>query len=182
MKKLLMISFVAMLAFVFAAATEDLGELAKKEKARREALEREGKKAKTLTNADVGNIKSQLAIQSASSTQTEPAANAADANQPQTEATEKPEQLSASDQRKAEIAQKQREIDQKIADLEKQKEATQQEIDNARSAVGNAGVYHSANVGNQYQTISAQEQKLQELDKQIEALNQQKAQLESDQQ
>src|ERR1041385_2803352 len=106
MKKLLMISFVAMLAFVFAAAAEDLGELAKKEKARREALAKEGKKAKTLTNADVGNIKSQLAIESTSNTQTEPAAGATDESQTQTQQSE---QVSAKDQRRMEIEQKQQE-------------------------------------------------------------------------
>ena len=179
MKRLLILSFVALFAFVLAAAADDLAEVAKKEKARREALEKQGKKAKTLTNADVANIKSQLAIQSTSNTQTEPAAEATGSNQSQTQQTE---QLSVSDQRKLEIAQKQQEIEQQITDLEKQKEATQQQIDDARNAVNSAGIYHSANPGNQYQTINAQEQKLQELDKQIDALKKQQEELESQKQ
>jgi len=182
MKRLLMISFVALFAFVVAAAADDLGELAKKEKARREALEKQGKKGKTLTNADVSNIKSQLAIESSSNTQTaantqtEPAADATDSNQPQSQP------LTVKDQQRLEIEQRQQELEQKVADLEKQKEATQQQIDDARNAVGNAGVYHSANVGNQYQTVSAQEQKLQELDKQIDALRKQQEELEAQKQ
>ena len=62
MKRIGMLLLLLVFGFAFVASAEKptLGELAKKEKARRESLEKSGKKAKVLTNEYVGKIKSQL--------------------------------------------------------------------------------------------------------------------------
>src|SRR6185295_16912869 len=64
---ILLVLFVFGCAFLASAGQPNLAEVAKKEKARREALEKSGKKAKVLTNEDVGKIKTQLGILSGSS-------------------------------------------------------------------------------------------------------------------
>jgi|GEM_PF-1942054 len=67
MKKVLFVSFV--LLFTASLWSESVTEVAKKEKARREALAKQGKKATVLTNKDVPNIKSSLGIESTSTGQ-----------------------------------------------------------------------------------------------------------------
>src|SRR5262245_56820833 len=65
MKRIAILLVLIVFGFAFvASAQQNLGDLAKKEKARREALEKSGKKAKVLTNADVDKIKSQLGMES----------------------------------------------------------------------------------------------------------------------
>src|SRR5262245_60403963 len=64
MRKVLLVLF--MVLFAATLWSESVTEVAKKEKARREALAKQGKKAKVLTNKDVANLKSSLGIESTS--------------------------------------------------------------------------------------------------------------------
>src|SRR5262249_3833057 len=64
MKKILIVLFI--FAFAGALWSESVTDVAKKEKERRAQLEKEGKKAKVLTNKDVQNLKSRLGIESTS--------------------------------------------------------------------------------------------------------------------
>lgn len=164
MKKIGLLLFVFVFGFMMTAHAEDLGALAKKEKARREAIEKQGKKAKTLTNADVANIKSKLAYENGASDDAAPTApsdeTAADATDQQSPAS-------------AELAAQ----DQKLRDLQSEREHLQQQIDQAKQAVAQGGVFHSANVGSQYQAAGEAQQKMQEVDKQIDEVKKQQQEM-----
>ena len=62
MKKVLLVLF--MVLFAATLWSESVTEAAKKEKARREDIAKQGKKAKVLTNKDVSTLKSSLGIES----------------------------------------------------------------------------------------------------------------------
>src|SRR5262245_10539313 len=57
MKKLLLFGFVGLIGLTLTLTADDLGELARKEKAKREALQKEGKAPKVLTNDDLEKMK-----------------------------------------------------------------------------------------------------------------------------
>lgn len=174
---ILLVLFVFGFAFIASAQKQNLGELAKKEKARREALEKSGKKTKVLTNEDVGKIKSQLGMVSGTSEgeEAQPAPSPEDtSNTPPTEGEEyvpdqQPEQP-PSDQNA--------ELEKKHQELQNQIDENQKAADDARANVGAGGLYHSRNTGDQYRKAGEAEKKIEELTDKKEKLNseQQKAQ------
>ena len=128
---------------------EDLGELAKKEKARREELKKQGKKAQVLTNEDVKSIKSSLGIESSGVTsdtsgqaQGEPSAALEEA------ISDSSSQLDA---------------------LKKQKGELIREIQDTSDSIQQSGV-HSRNLGEQYKQKRLAEEELKKVEEQIETL------------
>ena len=132
MKRILLLAFLIALGFTLALSAEDLGALAKKEKARREALAKEGKKAKVLTNQDVADIKSDLAYQS-SGTET-PASEVNPSEQPPAQSA----------------------VDDQIKQLQDEREQLQQKAQEGRDTIGKGGLFHTHNVGTQYQQMEVQ--------------------------
>ena len=156
MKRLFCLLFV--FGFVFAiCSAQDLGELAKKEKARREAIAKTGKKSKTLTNADIPNIKSDLAIKQTAPATGETEATEATASEP---ATETESESAVSTETSAD--------DQKLEQMKKEKEQAEQEAKEARDQIGKSGLFNSQNIGSQYQKAREAEKKAEELEKKIE--------------
>jgi hypothetical protein len=166
---ILLVLFIFGFAFLAAAQHPDLGELAKKEKARREALEKAGKKVKVLTNEDVGKIKSQLGMVSgnAEPQEGEPVATEDSSYAPPVEGEDyvpdqQPEQPPVDPN-----AEHQKHIDQ----LENQKDEAQKTADDARANVGAGGLYHSRNTGDQYKKAAEAEKKVEHLEDQIDKAN-----------
>ncbi len=165
MKRITLLVLLFSFSFVFAVMSEDLGELAKKEKQRREALDKSGKKAKVFTNEDVDNLKSDIAVQS-----TPPEGETADtatedsSYTPPVEGAEyvpDPEpQKEASDPN----VDRQREI----RELEEQREELERTIQEAQETVGSGGLYHTRNTGDQYKTAREAEDKLDKIDRELE--------------
>lgn len=167
MKKWILFSFVLLLGFVFVAAAGDLGEAAKKEKARREELAKSGKKVTTFTNADVENLKSTATYEFSSETPEsgETASEGGTADQTTPEEAAAP---SGSD------------IDQQIQDLKSQKEQAEQEEKAARETIGQGGLFHSHNAGNQYQTARESEKKAEDADQKAREAEAEKAKQEQE--
>ena len=165
MKRITLLVLLFSFSFVFAVMSEDLGELAKKEKERREALDKTGKKAKVFTNEDIDNLKSDIAVQA-----TPPEGEAE--NTPAEDSTYTPPQEGAEYVPDPEpqkepgdpVADRQREI----RELEEQREELERTIDEARDTVGSGGLYHTRNTGDQYKTAREAESKLEKIDRQIE--------------
>ncbi len=136
--------------FAFSVWAEDLGELAKKEKARREALAKEGKKGKVLTNKDVKDIKSSLGIESHTPVVEEPATESKD--EPAAAVGE------AVDQSNAQLEQ-----------LKQQKSELIREVQEASDAIQQSGA-RSSNTGEQYREKRLKETELKKVEEQIEEL------------
>jgi hypothetical protein len=165
---ILLVLFVFGIAFLASAQQKDLGELAKKEKARREALEKSGKKAKVLTNEDVEKLKSQLAMQSGSAEGEEGQPAAEDSSYtPPVEGEEyipdqQPEQTPPDQNTEL---QKQR------TELQNQIDEHKKAAEEARANVGAGGLYHSRNTGDQYKKAGEAEQKIDQLNDKREKLD-----------
>jgi len=149
MKKLFLLLFIFTIGFVFVAAADDLAELAKKEKARREEIEKKKKDTKVYTNDDIKNVKSKLAIESdapADQAATDDAntAAAADASAPSNS-----------------------EMDLQIKQLQEQRAEQEKIAGDARAAINAGGIYHTYNVDQQFTAERQANQKIAEIDKQI---------------
>jgi predicted RNase H-like nuclease (RuvC/YqgF family) len=144
--------FFVLIAVLFAVAVcaEDLGELAKKEKARREALAKEGKKGKVLTNKDVKDIKSTLGIESHTPVVEEPAEKSTD--EPAAAVQEAVDQSNA-----------------QLEDLKQQKAELTREVQEASDAIQQSGA-RSTNTGEQYREKRLKEEELKKVEEQIEEL------------
>lgn len=156
MKKWILFLFILLLGFVFTAAAENLGEVAKKEKARREELAKSGKKVTTFTNADVDNLKStatyEFSGESPDSGETTSQGETGEQPPAQEIVTSGTETSGTSD------------VDIEIEELNRQKEQAEQEEEAARETIGQGGLFHTHNAGNQYQTAREAEKKAEEAD------------------
>jgi hypothetical protein len=180
MKRITLLVLLFSFSFVFAVMSEDLGELAKKEKARRDALDKSGKKAKVFTNDDIDKLKSEIAMESKSAEGEAESAPADEATYTQDESTYTQEEYTYNPPVEGEEyvptpepPQEQpdplAERNKKIRDLEEQKEELEQKAKDARDNVGAGGLWHSRNTGDQYRTAREAEQKQEKLDQQIES-------------
>jgi hypothetical protein len=161
---ILLVLFAFGFAFLASAQAKNLGELAKKEKARREALEKSGKKAKVLTNEDVEKIKSQLGMVSGSSEGEEGQATGEDSTYtPPVEGEDY-----VPDQQPEQPVDPNAEHKKQIEDLQNQKDEAQKKADEARATVGAGGLWHSHATGNQYKTAGEAEKKVDDIDNRID--------------
>ena len=147
MRKILLVSLLVL--FAGAVCAEDLGALAKKEKARREAIKKSGKTATTFTNQDVENLKSSLGIESSGPVGE---SSAAPTSEPGA-ALEQAIDTSRS----------------QLNDLKRQKAELTNEIESTSESIEQSGT-HSANIGQQYRDKRLKEAELRKLDEQIEEL------------
>ena len=165
---ILLVLFVFGFAFLASAQQKNLGEIAKKEKERREALEKSGKKVKVLTNEDVGKLKSQLGMVSGSTEGEEgqPAAEDSSYTPPVEGEDYVPDQ-----QPEQQPVDPNAEHKKQIEELENQKDEAQKKADDARATVGAGGLWHSHNTGDQYRIAGEAEKKAEELDQRIDKAN-----------
>ncbi|MCI0443696.1 hypothetical protein L0152_10810 [bacterium] len=165
---ILLVLFVFGFAFLASAEQKSLGEIAKQEKERREALEKSGKKSKVLTNEDVGKIKSQLGMVSGSTEGEEgqPAEEDSSYTPPVEGEDYVPDQ-----QPEQQPVDPDSEHKKQIEELENQKDEAQKKADDARATVGAGGLWHSHATGNQYGIATEAEKKAEELDQRIDKAN-----------
>jgi hypothetical protein len=148
MKKIFPVLIVVLLAVCVWA--EDLGELAKKEKARREAIAKEGKKAKVLTNKDVKDIKSSLGIESHTP-------------------VEEPEADKSKEEPAAAVQEAVDQSDAQLEELKRQRAELTREVQEASDAIQQSGA-RSRNTGDQYREKRLKEEELRKVEEQIEEL------------
>lgn len=158
------ITLLFLLISISPTGASDLAEAAKKEKARREALKKEGKEATVLTNADVANIKSNLGIEVTESAK--PAEEPPDYLAPYAEDSQA-EEPSAEE--------KNAKIDKDIKSRKEEIDEINQEIEERRANINEAGT-QSANIGSQYRSMRESEELIQELEKDIDDLQAKKEQ------
>ena len=154
MKKLFLFSFLIL--FTTALWSEDLSEVAKREKARREALKKQGKKATVLTNEDVKNIKSSLGIE----TETPPV------EEPTSAVSPAPSEPAGAVQKAIENSGAQ------LEELKRQKAELTNEIQTSSDSMQQGGV-HSSNLGQQYKEKRLKEEELKKIEEKIEKLEKQ---------
>ena len=145
---------IAILFLASLAAASDLAEAAKKEKKRREALAQQNVKSRVLTNEDVSNLKSNLAMES-------------------TGGDEDSKEITAADPSTAEDAKKQ-ELDQKAETHRAEIEKLKQEIEEKRKAAAEGTPYRSRNYGDQARTIREQEELLKGLEEELKQIESEK--------
>ena len=143
--------FVVAFVLVSVGSASDLAEVSKKEKSRREALAKQGVKSKVLTNADVSNLKSTLAMESTGSQEIVAETPVPSDDLPPDEVGKQEEE---------EKAEKYRE------EIEK----TKQELAERRKQAEAGGPYRSRNIGSQYRSIREDEELLEGLEEDLEQL------------
>jgi DNA repair exonuclease SbcCD ATPase subunit len=134
MQKLLILAMILFTGVLFAQQTQDLGELAKKEKARREELAKQGKKSKTYTKEDIDRVKDKLALESKSAENASAAEGESESAQPASNVQDREERER---QRQNTIADLQQQID----DLNSRKDDLQKEVDDQKSKANAGGPY-----------------------------------------
>jgi hypothetical protein len=175
MKRITLLVLLFSFSFVFAVVSDDLGELSKKEKARREALDKSGKKAKVFTNDDIDKLKSDVAMESkpaeGEGTESAPAEGQPDYSQneyqynPPVEGQDyvpdpEPEQPATDP-----LVER----NKKLRDLEDQRDELEKKAKDARDNVGAGGLWHSRNTGDQYKAAREAEEKQEKIDQQIDS-------------
>lgn len=179
MKKLLLV-MVILTGFVVSGYSEDLAEVAKKEKARREALAKEGKKPnKVYTNKDIPNIQSSLGIEVqnpeayAEPVESEGIADTTEGTEP-TEATDVTEAPEAEETTMAETMSdtetEESSVPVDIEELKRQKEEIDREIQEKTKVVNQA--VQSRSIGDQYRELREAEEKSAELEIKIREMEQ----------
>jgi anthranilate/para-aminobenzoate synthase component I len=158
MRKLAVLFFIVLLGCVFSLQASEVAEVAKKEKARRNALNHEGKTAaKTFTNADVVNIKSQLSFE----VKSEPAAtNKDDFAQAQEATNAAAKELG----QKVENEQANQQAEEQKQQLTQERNEYEQKAKDAQETINQGGGYFTRNIGNQFQQKREAEEKIREID------------------
>jgi len=151
MKKILIVLFV--FAFAGSLWCESVTEVAKREKERRAQLEKEGKKAKVLTNKDVPNIKSSLGIES-----TTPVPD-------QSGVTSTDETTAAIQQATQDANEDMEQLKQKRDELTGKAQEIQAGIDQSPNA---------SDIGSRFQQKRLTEEELKKVDDQIRAIEEQR--------
>ncbi len=154
MKKQALFVFLVLLAFAATTVASEVAEVAKKERARRQAFEKEGKMSKTFTNQDIANLKSTLAFE---------------VSQPEPEEPREITTLPAADRpaETTEQAPRDEEREQELQQLKEEREALEQQARDAQQTINQGGGYHTRNLGNQYKTKREAESRIREIDEKM---------------
>lgn len=177
MKKTILTLFVLLLGCSLVAwGGENLGELAKKEKARRKAIEKEGKQSKTFTNADIADLKATLAIEVTEEPEAEGETQAEEGiSEPTT--SESPEESTAPVDETYETTEEagtsndevSQEDQEKIQSLKDEKAALEEEINQSRETLDTGGPM-VRNIGSQMRQSREAEDRISEIDKEVKKL------------
>ena len=178
MKKLLLFGLVGLIGLTLTLTADDLGELAKKEKAKREALQKEGKTPKVMTNEDIEEMKGaqnegQVLDENQAQGDEEEAATADSILQGMSaEVPDSTNEVAGTD-----AFQEQDQapsVDEQLRQLQEKKEAAEAEIKDAQKAVDQGGLLHTYAVGNQFREQREADNEIEDLDKQIKKLEAEK--------
>lgn len=185
MKKLLLFGFVGLIGLTLTLTADDLGELAKKEKAKREALQKEGKAPKVMTNEDIEKMKSadnsDQILDENQEEGTEEETRSADEilQEMSAEIPDTTNEVAGS-----EFAEEQKpapSVDEQLRQLQEQKEAAEAQNKEAQEAVDNGGLLHTYAVGNQFRESREAGTEIDEIDKKIKKLEAEKSSQEASQ-
>jgi hypothetical protein len=181
MKKLLLFGFVGLIGLAFTLAAQDLGELSKKEKAKRQAQQEQGKTPKVLTNDDIEKMNaSQDTEQSPDQT---PSSEDPGLTEDETAAGGADQDLSADisggidEVAGSEVAEEETpgpSVDEQLKQLQEQKEAAEAQDKSAQEAIDNGGLLHTYAVGNQFRASRQAQKEISGIDKQQKQLEQKK--------
>src|SRR5262245_5471758 len=138
MKKILLFGFVVLIGTALALSAESLGELAKKEKEKREALQKEGKTPKVLTNEDIEKVKTSEST-AASDTDSDQAVSESDLEQKLSDAQQEsaqaeqelsgsPDEVQGSEEYQQEMSSS---VDEQLRQLQEAKDAAETKVDDA---------------------------------------------------
>jgi hypothetical protein len=158
MKKLAIIAFVVgLLSLTSAAICSELAEAAKKERARRETVQKQRKPARVFTNQDVANLKSTLAFEASQTEAVEPAEQQQITTLPATDpALGQPEPTPEETARTEEEER-----------LREERETLEQQARDAQQTINQGGGYHTRNIGNQFKTKREAESRIREIDEEL---------------
>ena len=159
MRKTAILFLALLLTAAFSVSATDVVEAAKKERARREALKKEGRASKTFTNQDISELKSTLAFES--TTPAEPT----EAAQPSSQITTIPAVEPAPEPAVAE--DRQNENDEEVQKLKDEREALEQQARDADQTIQQGGGYHTRNIGSQFKAKREAEARIREIDDEL---------------
>lgn len=185
MKKLVVVVLIFLTGVVFAQQTQtqpspqkgsklNLGEIAKKEKERRESLAKEGKKARVYTKDDIERVKSKLGIEPGS---TEATGDSDTASQGDNSPAEPDVSI---DTAQAAAQQQKEELQAQLDQLMTQRNELQKKVDDQKNKM-NAGGPYSVNPTVNMDAINESSGQLQDLNNQIKNLQQQLSELDKGQ-
>jgi chromosome segregation ATPase len=159
MKALVALGIILIAGSVFAQQTqENLGDISKKEKERREQLAKEGKKGKVYTAEDLDRVKDKLAVQPGSNEAAE-----SEATSSETEAA--PEEVSSA---VAEAEEQVEAVEKKLAELRRQRDEQAQALEDARTQLeASGGGARSANPAQTFGAVRDAQAKLDQIDANI---------------
>jgi hypothetical protein len=159
MKKIAFFALITMLAVAWFAQATEVADVAKKERERREAIQKQGKQSKVFTNQDIANIKSTLGFEVT-----------AEPEQPQektlpgidTSLGDEPEKA------KKEPPPQQQQVNEETEKLKEERATLEQQAKDAQQTINQGGGYHTHNIGNQYKLKREAEARIREIDQELE--------------
>jgi len=157
MRKLAVLCVIVLFGCVFSLQASEVADVAKKERARRDALTHQGKTTKAFTNADVANIKSQLSFE----VKSEPVPADKDDLAQATEATNAAAKELG---QKVENEQANQQAEEQKQQLTQERNELEQKAKDAQETINQGGGYFTRNIGNQFQQKREAEEKIREID------------------
>jgi hypothetical protein len=157
MQRYVLIGLLIIFSLAITVQASEVAEAAKKEKARRQALQQSKQPAKVFTNQDIANLKSTLAFEStqpakeqeqSDETKTLPAAN-------NTEIAPTEEQQPANEQ------------NEETERLKEEREDLERQAQDAQNVINQGGGYHTRNIGNQFKSKREAESRIREIDQEL---------------
>jgi hypothetical protein len=161
MNKLAIFASLALFSFAFSASGSEVAEAAKKERERRQAVEKQRRPAKVFTNQDVSNLKSSLAFEASQPEAVEPAESQSGITTipgppPEPVPAQQPEVSAEEEERAAENER-----------LKEERERLEQQARDAQQTINQGGGYHTRNIGSQYKAKREAETRIREIDQKL---------------
>lgn len=159
MKKIAFFAFITMLAVAWLAQATEVADVAKKERERREAIQKQGKPAKVFTNQDIANIKSTLGFEVTAEPEqpqvkTLPGIDTSLGDEPATAKKEPPPE--------------QQQVNEEEEKLKEERATLEQQAKDAQQTINQGGGYHTRNIGTQYKLKREAESRIREIDQKLE--------------
>jgi hypothetical protein len=161
MNKLAIFASLLLLSFAVTATGSEVAEAAKKERERRQALEKQKTPAKVFTNQDISSLKSSLAFEAS---QTEAVEQAETQTGTTTIPGPPPEPVPAQE---PEVSAEEEERAAENERLKEERERLEQQARDAQQTINQGGGYHTRNIGNQYKAKREAEDRIREIDEKL---------------
>ncbi len=160
MKKLAIFVSITLFAIGMMVEATEVADAAKKERARREAIQKQGKPARVFTNQDVANLKSTLGMEVRVEPEPEgikektlPGIDTSLGDE-----VERPKKPEPPKQQVNEEAEK----------LKEERAALEQQAKDAQQTINQGGGFHTRNIGTQYKLKREAEDRIRKIDEKLE--------------